>query len=379
MPIWDRKAFRLGLRVGSDGSEGLFVPSGHYGKHAPTRLLILEQGRNPTTDYYLRPRLPVPEQLPTTVADLSADPKSVPIPAGTFVVIVRYLNRPWARYLLAHRNRLSGTAYLMDDDLPAALQARDLPLRYRWKIQRLFLSQRGALSTICDRIWVANSYLAEKYPQSGATVLPALPLAEGWGETTPLTYFYYGSASHGREQSWLVDVVRSVQAEAQKLTFVTIGGGGVRKLFAGIPRVLVLHPMPWPSYVEALPAIRHAIGLAPLLEGPFNRSRSYTKFLDFSRLGAAGIYSNTAPYAGFVRDGVDGFLLENQPDAWRRVIIELARAPGLRRTIVENARSRAFECHLPLDIHSSTVATGTAPQKAAAGAQEHSRYPVSTA
>lgn len=354
MVMWNRQILRLRGGEGADRSAALFPPSRHYENRPTTHLLVLEHGPNPTTDYYLRPRLPLPEQIPTTVADLSVDPKSVPIPAGTFVVIVRYLNRAWARHLLSQRSRLSGAAYLMDDDLPPALQTRELPLRYRIKIQRLFLSQRGALGAICDRIWVATPYLADKYAQSGPTVLPPLPLANGWGETAPLTYFYYGSASHRREQSWLVEVVRKVQAEVDGLAFLTIGDSRVRRLFAGIPRVLVLHPMSWPTYVEALPVLRHDIGLAPLLDGPFNRSRSHTKFFDFSRLGAVGIYTNAAPYAGFVRDGVDGFLLDNEPEDWQRLIVDLAHAPHLCRTVVGNARSRVLEGRLPLDLPTST-------------------------
>lgn len=323
------------------GSGGMFTPCGEYRHQPTTNLLILEQGRNPTTDYYLRPRLPAPQTLPTTFADLASDPATLEIPHGTFVIIVRYLNPAWARHLLRHRDRLSGAAYLMDDDLPGAMRAQDLPLRYRWKILRLFRSQQAALRAICDRVWVANEYLVRKYPQSGATLLPPLPLMEQWGDTVPLTYFYYGSASHRREQEWLVDVVRRVQAQGENLTFLTAGDARLRKLYAGIPRVVVLHPMPWPTYVEALPAIRHDIGLAPLLGGSFNRSRTHTKFFDFTRLGAVGIYSKTAPYDGFVRDYSDGILVENIQGAWCEAIGMLASSQARRGQLHESARARA--------------------------------------
>lgn len=335
-------AIRIGpVRPGRPlGSDRLFTPTGDYPHHPTTHLLILEQQPNPTTDYYLRPRLPDPHTLPTTFAHLAMDPRALEVPVGTFVIIVRYLNPSWAGYLRRHRARLSGAAYLLDDDLPEAAEATDLPLRYRWKILRLYSRQRSALSAICDRVWMSNEYLAQRYPQGCTAVLPPLPLLEGWGDQAPLTYFYYGSASHGREQAWLVEVVRTVQAQAPRLTFLTVGDGRVRRLYAGIPRVVVLHPMPWPTFVEALPAMHHDIGLVPLLEGSFNRSRSYTKFFDLTRLGAVGIYSQIAPYEGFVRGNSDGILVENTHPAWSEAIKRLACSPAVRAQLGAAARAR---------------------------------------
>jgi hypothetical protein len=340
MAFW-RRAIGQTQAQGGGGAFGvLFRPSASYGNRSTTTLLILEQGRNPTTDYYLRPRLPPPDRVPTRVVDLSTDPSSVPLADGTFLIVVRYLNGTWARHLRRHRDRLSGAAYFMDDDLPVARQDGSLPLRYRWKIQRLFLNRLDTLSVLCDRIWVSNAYLADKYRKSGATVLPPLPLAEKPLETAHLTYFYYGSASHAREQTWLVNVVRRVQAEKNNLAFITIGDDAVRKLYADIPRVLVLHPMRWPRYVEALPVMAHHIGLAPLLPSPFNHSRTHTKFFDFTRLGAIGLYSNTTPYAAFIRHDVDGLLLPNDAEAWCQAIVETGRSASLRSRMLEEARKR---------------------------------------
>lgn len=328
---------------GNDPAGRLFTPCASYASRPTSHILILEQGPNPTTDYYLKPRLPTLGQIPTTIANIEATPVSVVIPPGTFVIIVRYATSRWIRHIARHQEFLSGCAYLMDDDLPGAWRSGQLPLRYRWKIQRLFLSKRAALAKVCDRVWVPSQYLADRYAGSAATVLPPLPLVGPTDGPRRLTYFYHGTASHGPEHAWLVGIVREVQSGTDALTFVTIGAPRVGQQYAGIPRVLALHPLSWPSYSEALPAIRHDIGLAPLLETRFNRARSYTKFFDFTRLGAVGIYSDAPPYAEFIRHGVDGLLAPNDPEAWSRTILELARNHAQRRALLEAARRRVDE------------------------------------
>jgi hypothetical protein len=276
------------------------------------------------------------------VIDISrTSPEKVTIPCGSFIVVVRYLNRTWSRFLKRSKALLSGVAYFMDDDLPAALSASELPIRYRYKILKLFHLQRASLSEICSEIWVSTVYLAEKYGLTSAAVLDPLPPVLHAPTENRITYFYEGTAAHRLEFAWLREVVWEVQRRSSNLTFVTTGGQEIRRLFAKIPRTLIFHPVPWPTYVQSLPAITHDIGLAPLLDSRFNRGRAHTKFFEITRLGAAGLYSNVSPYVGFVRAGVDGVLLDNTPGAWSDAILELAGSPRRRHDLVAHARTRA--------------------------------------
>lgn len=322
----------------------LFLPAGAYAGRRPSRILVLEHGRNPSTDYYLAPRLAAQPDLPWERIDIgAAAPGAAAIPEGSFVVIVRYLTPAWARHLLRLQGRLSGAAYFMDDDLPAARGSSELPLRYRYKIHRLFHAQRRSLARLCDRIWVSTPYLAEKYAAAAPVVVAPLPLSAAPEGDRPLVYFYHGTAAHRAEIEWLRGIVARVQQRVPRLVFMAVGDDGVRRAFAGIPRVLILHPMSWAGYREALPALRHDIGLAPLLEKPFNQGRAHTKFFDISRLGAAGLYSNVPPYADFVRHGADGLLLDNAPETWENAIVALANDPGLRERLLQAAGGRVAQ------------------------------------
>jgi len=106
--------------------------------------------------------------------------------------------------------------------------------------------------------------------------------------------------------------------------------------------VSVVHPMSWSNYLAYTGSVLRDIGLAPLLPDPFNAARGPTKFFDFARMNAMGIYSDVEPYRSFVRNGVDGVLLDNDPVIWVRTIRELADQPSRRRQMAEAARQRAL-------------------------------------
>ena len=79
------------------------------------------------------------------------------------------------------------------------------------------------------------------------------------------------------------------------------------------------------------------------MPGAFNAARGPTKFYDYARMGAAGLYSDVAPYRGFVRDGVDGLLLDNDPERWAEAILALALDAEKRAGLAAAARQRLLD------------------------------------
>ena len=82
------------------------------------------------------------------------------------------------------------------------------------------------------------------------------------------------------------------------------------------------------------------IALAPLLSGGFNAARGPSKFFDYTRMVAVGIYSNVEPYRGFIRHDVDGILLDNDRDAWVEAIISLVSDEAKRKGLIAGAQNR---------------------------------------
>lgn len=82
------------------------------------------------------------------------------------------------------------------------------------------------------------------------------------------------------------------------------------------------------------------IGLAPLVDSRFNRSKSFIKILEYAALGVPFIASPVGPYREHVIDGVNGFLAST-PEEWSERLTQLIRSPWLRVKMGNQARDWA--------------------------------------
>lgn len=230
----------------------------------------------------------------------------------------------------------------MDDDLLDWSASEAVPWRYRYKIISLAAWRKGWLVEIGAELWVSTPFLAAKYAKWSPSLLRPWPLQPetGRGRIAPLTVFYHGSASHRIEKEWLYPVIQRVLEQAPHARFEIIGASHVNDLYAKLPRVEVIHPLCWENYLAFSVSRKRHVGLAPLLEHGFNAGRSYSKFFDIQRCGAAGIYSNVGVFSEFVRHGIDGLLVDNDPEQWVKAILALLDDPARRGCMVQAASER---------------------------------------
>ena len=73
----------------------------------------------------------------------------------------------------------------------------------------------------------------------------------------------------------------------------------------------------------------------------FNQARSSTRLLDHAAFGAAGLYSDTAPFSGLIAPGKDGILVDRQEESWITTIRELTANPALRRELAAGGQATA--------------------------------------
>jgi hypothetical protein len=85
------------------------------------------------------------------------------------------------------------------------------------------------------------------------------------------------------------------------------------------------------------------IGLAPLGDDLFCRSKTNNKFREYAACGIAGIYSNVDVYSDCVTDGRTGLLVQNDPEEWYRAMLRLVDDVPLRRAIQQQAQSYVRE------------------------------------
>jgi glycosyltransferase involved in cell wall biosynthesis len=78
--------------------------------------------------------------------------------------------------------------------------------------------------------------------------------------------------------------------------------------------------------------------VAPLLDTPFNRTKSAIKTMDYAALGLAILASDVPAYQGSLADGPAGRLVRNDAGAWYAALDGIIRDQDLRRSFAAAAR-----------------------------------------
>jgi glycosyltransferase involved in cell wall biosynthesis len=86
-------------------------------------------------------------------------------------------------------------------------------------------------------------------------------------------------------------------------------------------------------YLKSFSSAGYDIGLAPLLDDKFHRSKTNNKFREYGASGIAGIYSNMEVYSTCVVHNKTGLLVQDDPDAWYAAMALLIENHALRRRI----------------------------------------------
>lgn len=90
------------------------------------------------------------------------------------------------------------------------------------------------------------------------------------------------------------------------------------------------------------------VGIAPLTDTVFNRSKSAIKAMEYAALGIPVVASDTEPYRAFVLDGVTGFLVRNEHE-WGKRLYELASDEAMR--VEMGAKAKAHVAQWTVDRH----------------------------
>ena len=97
------------------------------------------------------------------------------------------------------------------------------------------------------------------------------------------------------------------------------------------------------KFLRSFSSFGFDIGLAPLEDTPFHRSKTNTKFRDYGACNIAGVYSDTPVYSSCVENNRTGILVNNDTESWFAGISKLIDDAPLRRSIQKNAYDRVKE------------------------------------
>jgi len=102
-------------------------------------------------------------------------------------------------------------------------------------------------------------------------------------------------------------------------------------------QLLLVKPVPIFMYPQVLSSMEWDIGICPIEDNRFNRSKSNLKYLEFAINGFSCVCSDVENYAKTITHGVDGLLAENTTPSWYENLTKLIDDVELRKTLADNA------------------------------------------
>ena len=154
---------------------------------------------------------------------------------------------------------------------------------------------------------------------------------------------WMGGGSHKRDITMATNAVRRFMKRNPQWDLI-LSGVDYRKDF-GCPPERSFH-IPWihvcndPDVFYRL--IDFDIGICPLLDTQFSRSKSWIKALEYMARGMPVVASDVEPYRKFITHGVNGFLVKREHE-WLSALSELANDDKLRAEMGANAYAWASE------------------------------------
>lgn len=222
------------------------------------------------------------------------------------------------------------TIYETDDlltDLPSDRPSHSVYAPYRDLLCELI--------SRCSAVMVSTEELRKAYLRYNRNIyiLPNLLNEKRWFVDSPaqergmenrvITIGYAGSPSH-RDDLALVEEALGQIADKwkERVTFKFLGCAPPK--FRRCTNVVVHDAfVGYGKYPSALGSLGLDIGIAPLVDNPFNRCKSNQKWLEYSACGIAGVYSDLPPYSNSVVNGRTGILVANTTEAWFQAIDSL--------------------------------------------------------
>jgi len=320
---------------------------------AGVRWVVLSDGARPTEDiYFLESAAPALRQQGAIVERFDTRRYHLPTRwalrrlAGANLLIVRSLGERWVRLLERHRDRFGRIVYLIDDDLGAVTRTDGLPAAYVARLSGLAMRQPALLALADEVVACCEALVAQLVREHANVSLLTPPLLASATELADFTQSdwtigYHGTRAHRDDIAHLAPALTPVMESHPQVRLEIMMGRHVPESLSGIGGLETPEALPWKAFQQYQTTRRIQIGLAPLLETPFNRGKSWIKFLDIAAMGGVGIYSRRAPYTGIVEHGIDGLLVGDDPSEWRVALEQLLADPAATQVMAERARQKA--------------------------------------
>ena len=151
----------------------------------------------------------------------------------------------------------------------------------------------------------------------------------GWG----------GSPTHSRDLDQATPALIKICKENPNIILFMMGCS-TSALLDNIPKnqMILVGPVPVFLYHKVLASLNWDIGICPIVDNTFNRSKSNLKFLEHSVNGYASICSDVENYSKTVIHGETGLLTKNTDQDWYSNLKILVEDKTLRNRISEQGQ-----------------------------------------
>jgi glycosyltransferase involved in cell wall biosynthesis len=241
--------------------------------------------------------------------------------------------------------------YHIDDnllELPPSLGAEIV------KRQGAAIHVRQTMLSECDVIYASTRVLArtlgEKFP--GRPVYQGIyasyfPIETSDGRTNADTVGYMGSKGHKEDLALVVPALLQLMRERPMLRFETFGTIEMPEEMRQFGERVRHHAVQksYREFLHTLAGLHWSVGLAPLVDEPFNRCKAPTKFIEYTGCGIPVAASDIIVYSSAIPAGA-GVLVGSD---WAQAIGGLLDDPQGRGQMLDSARSycqRAFSPEL---------------------------------
>lgn len=167
---------------------------------------------------------------------------------------------------------------------------------------------------------------------SGGEPRPRAPKPEG----APVVVGYMGSASHGPDLELALPALEGLLERRREVRVELFGSIARQPVADRLPAAVVRHDVvgDYAAFKARLADLDWDIGLAPLVAGPYNDSKTATKWVEYAEAGAAVVASDVAVYRPMIAWGAAA---PAQPGQWAQTLQRLVETPALRRGLVASA------------------------------------------
>lgn len=253
--------------------------------------------------------------------------------------------------------------YDIDDDL---LNAKELALRINSSID---VAQKRAnrikvFSSYADVVTVSMPPLADLLKPfcKDVRVIPNYLDEDTWWISRPrpngpdcfpkdtsgkvIRIGYIGTQTHSQDLSIISDAVKMIEAEFKETVSIEIIGGFQPNTTPFGQVITLPKKTEYPNFVEWLgKRVNWDIGLIPLVDDQFNRSKSYLKFLEYSALNLAIICSDVQTYASIAKHEQNCLVAKNTTLDWYGAIKRMILDKKLREKLAAQSHHDVSSQH----------------------------------